>query len=99
MKTREHRKIVQQAKSNSISPGYMSGFGNAHETEALESIVETLKEFRSILLGYEIEVFTDHKNLTYEKEQSDSQRLQRWRSLMQEYDLTLKCCSRLSRVV
>ncbi len=36
MTTYDRRKIVQQAKSNSISPGYMSGFGNAHETEALE---------------------------------------------------------------
>ena len=36
MTTREHRKIVQQAKSNGIGSGYMSGFGNAHETEALE---------------------------------------------------------------
>ena len=55
----------------------------ASEKEIL-SIVETLKEFRSILLGYKIEVFTDHKNLTYDKEQSDSQHLQCWRSLMQE---------------
>jgi hypothetical protein len=65
----------------------------------LLSIVETLKEFRSILLGYEVEVFTDHKNLTYEKEQSDSQRLQRWRSLMQEYDLTLKYIEGESNIV
>ena len=56
----------------------------------LLSIVETLKEFRNILLGYEIEVFTDHKNLTYESTMNNSQRAQRWRSLIQEFDVTLK---------
>ena len=43
-----------------------------------------------IFLGYEIEIFTDHKNLTYESTECSSQRAQRWRGIIQEFDIELK---------
>jgi len=53
----------------------------------LLSIVETLKEFKNILLGQEIVVFTDHKNLTCKN--FNTERVMRWRLLIEEFGPTL----------
>jgi hypothetical protein len=49
----------------------------------LLSIVATLKEFRNILLGQQITVFADHRNLTCKN--FNAQRVMRWRLVLQEF--------------
>ena len=53
----------------------------------LLAIVETLKEFRNILMGHTIIVYTDHKNLTYKV--FNTERVMRWRLICEEFGATL----------
>jgi hypothetical protein len=64
-------------KLNSAQTRYTTG-----EQELL-SIVETLKEFRDILLGQQVVVHTVHLNILYGKLSND--RITRWRLLLEEY--------------
>jgi len=56
--------------------------------QELLSIVETLKEFRNILLGQRLVVHTDHLNILYSK--LPSPRIVRWRLLLEEYGATFE---------
>jgi len=49
----------------------------------LLSIVETLKELRNILLGQQIEVFTDHNNLV--SKHFNTERVMQWWLLFEEF--------------
>jgi hypothetical protein len=64
-------------KLNSAQTRYTTG-----EQELL-SIVETLKEFRDILLGQQVIAHTDHSNILYRKLSND--RITRWRLLLEQY--------------
>ena len=54
----------------------------------LLAIVETLKEFRNILLGQRITVHTDHKNLTFKH--FNTERVMRWRLILEEFGPNLQ---------
>jgi hypothetical protein len=55
----------------------------------LLAIVETLKEFKGMLWGQDIKVFTDHKNLTRDDLRLTSDRVYQWRLLLEEYALKI----------
>ena len=63
----------------------------------LLAIVETLKEFRNILLGQKIVVFTDHRNLMYKV--FNTKRVMRWRLIIEEYGPKLRYIKGTSNVV
>ena len=52
----------------------------------LLSIVECLKEFKGMLWGQKLKVFTDHKNLVKDALGLTCDRVHRWRLLLEEYN-------------
>ena len=48
------------------------------------SVVEALKEFRTMIFGYEINIYTDHKNWAYDKVYKNA-RVMRWRLEIEDF--------------
>jgi hypothetical protein len=78
-------------KLNSAHTHYTTG-----EKELL-SIVETLKEFRDILLGQQVIVHTDHLNILYGK--LSNERITRWILLLEEYGPKYVHIARKNKIV
>ena len=57
--------------------------------QELLAIIETLKEFKGMLWGQQITVYTDHKNLMHVALGLTSDRVYCWRLLLEEYDPTI----------
>jgi hypothetical protein len=57
----------------------------------LLAILETLKEFKGMLWGQDIKVYTDHKNLTRDALGLTSDRVYHWRLLLEEYAPEIIC--------
>ena len=82
--------IMQEGKPIAFYTRKLNPAQRNYDTTEREllAIVETLKEFRNILLGQQITVHTDHLNLTYKK--FSSAQVYCWRLLLEEYGIELK---------
>jgi hypothetical protein len=49
----------------------------------LLAIKETFKEFKHIVLGQQIKIYTDHQNLTYK--QFNTEHVMRWQLILEAY--------------
>ena len=77
--------IYQKGKPIAFYSRKMNSAQHNYTTTEKEllSIVETLKEFRNILLGHQITVYTDHKNLTYKSFNTEC--VMRWRLILKDF--------------
>ncbi len=65
----------------------------------LLAIVETLKEFKGMPWGQSIKVFTDHANLIRDALGMTSDRVYRWRLLLEEYGPKIVCIKDIHNTV
>ena len=61
--------------------------------------MECLKQSRGILFGYDINVFSDRKNLVYAATLSEYQRVMRWRLILEEFGPTIQHIDGVENIV
>ena len=61
--------------------------------------MELLKQLRGILFGYEINIFLYHNNLVHAKTLSESQRVMRWRIILEEFGTNIRHIAGVDNVV
>ena len=79
--------ITQDNRPIAFFSWKLSGAQSKYTVTKLEllAIVETLKDFNAMLWGQRINVYTNHKNLTRDGLGLTSNRVTRWRILLEEY--------------
>ncbi len=79
--------IAQDNSSIVFFSRKLSKMQHKHSVTEIEllAIVETLKEYKGMLWGQDIKVFTNHKNLTRDALGLTSDRVYHWRLLLKEY--------------
>ena len=92
-------KICQNDKSIAFYSRKLNPAQTRYTTTEREllAIVETLKEFRNILLGDTICIFTDHQNLTYKN--FNTEHVMQWRLHIEEFGPELIYIKGTSNVV
>ena len=65
----------------------------------LLAIVECLKQFRGIIFGYEINVFSDNNNLVYAATLSESQIVMRWRLILEDFGPNIQHISGIDNIL
>ena len=61
--------------------------------------MECLKQFRGIIFGYEINVFSYHKNLVYVATLSESQRVMHWQLIIEGFGPNIQYISGVDNIV
>ena len=62
-------------------------------------IVECLKQFRGIIFGYVINIFSDHDNMIYAATLSEYQRVIRWRLIIEEFGNNIQHIAGVDNIV
>ena len=71
---------------------------NMTEKEIL-AVVECFKQFRGIVFGYEINVLSDHENLVYAANLSESKRVMPWQLILEKFGPNIQHIAGVDNIV